>query len=84
MSAAAAAVAPPRRWLPWIGAALGGLADPASYDDLLDGLPETDDARLRPVVERLRTLALVWGDDDELRLVRPVREALGAYIGAGR
>jgi hypothetical protein len=59
--------------------ALGGLADPASYADLLAGLPETTDARLRPVVDRLRMLALLWGDDDELHLVRPVREALGAY-----
>ncbi len=59
--------------------ALGGLPDPASYADLLAGLPETDAASVRPVVDRLRTLGLVWGDDDELHLVRPVREALGAY-----
>ncbi|MFN8169718.1 MAG: helicase C-terminal domain-containing protein [Candidatus Nanopelagicales bacterium] len=59
--------------------ALGGLPDPASYADLRAGLPETDDATLRPVVERLRMLALLWGPDDELHLVRPVREALGTY-----
>ena len=59
--------------------ALGGLPDGAAYADLLAGLPETDDTTLRGIVDRLRTLALVWGDDDELHLVRPVREALGAY-----
>ncbi len=36
------------------------------------GVPE-----LGRVLARLRTLALVWGDDDALRLVRTVRDVLG-------
>jgi len=59
--------------------ALGALPEPTSYADLAAGLPEADDTTLRPVVERLRTLALVWGPDDELHLVRPVHDALGSY-----
>ena len=59
--------------------ALGGLPDPATYAELLAGLPGVTTRHLRPVVDRLRTLALLWGDDDDLHLVRPVREALGTY-----
>ena len=59
--------------------ALGGLPDPATYAELLAGIPGITTTHLRPVVDRLRTLALLWGDDDELHLVRPVREALGAH-----
>ena len=59
--------------------ALGALPDPARYADLLAGLPGVSDAPLRAVVDRLRALALVWGDDEDLHLVRPVREALGTY-----
>jgi len=59
--------------------ALGALPDPVRYSDVLAGLPGVATALLRPVVDRLRDLALVWGDDDDLHLVRPVREALGAY-----
>jgi len=32
-----------------------------------------------PVVDRLRTLALLWGPAEELRLVRTVREVIGAH-----
>jgi hypothetical protein len=59
--------------------ALGGLPEPAGCSDLLAGIPGLTGSELRPVVDRLRTLALVWGDDDDLHLVRPVREALGTY-----
>ena len=59
--------------------ALGALTEPTTYADLLAGLPELDDAALRPTIERLRTLALIWGPDDELHLINPVREALGTY-----
>ncbi len=59
--------------------ALGALPDPASYADLAAGLPEADDAHLHVVVDRLLALALLWGDDDELHLVRPVREVLGSH-----
>ena len=59
--------------------AIGGIPDPASYAAVLDGLPGADPALVRSVVDRLVLLALAWGDDDELHLVRPVREALGTY-----
>ena len=59
--------------------ALGALPDPASFADLRAGLPGVKDTTLRPVLDRLRSLALLWGDDSELHLIRPVREALGAY-----
>ena len=59
--------------------ALGALPEPVRYADVLTGLPGVTASHLRPVVDRLRALALVWGDDDDLHLVRPVREALGTY-----
>ncbi|HEY5136177.1 MAG TPA: helicase C-terminal domain-containing protein [Candidatus Nanopelagicales bacterium] len=59
--------------------ALGALPDGTRYADLLAGMPGVTSSHLRPVVDRLRALALVWGEDDELHLVRPVREALGTY-----
>ncbi len=59
--------------------ALGALPEPVSLADVLGGIPGTRAADLRPVVSRLRTLALLWGEDDDLHLVRPVREALGTY-----
>ncbi|MBI1378081.1 MAG: DNA-binding protein [Frankiales bacterium] len=59
--------------------ALGALPDPATRADLLAGLPGVGGERLDPVVARLRALALVWGSDDDLHLVRPVREALGPH-----
>ncbi len=59
--------------------ALAALTEPASLTDLLTALPETDVTHLRPVIDRLRALALLWGTDEDLRLIRPVREALGTY-----
>ncbi|MFN8147805.1 MAG: helicase C-terminal domain-containing protein [Candidatus Nanopelagicales bacterium] len=59
--------------------ALAALPDPTTYDGLLAGLPEVDDATVRPAVELLRQRALAWGPDDELHLVVPVREALGPH-----
>ena len=46
------------------------------------GAPETD---VRRALDRLRTLALVWGDDDALHLVPGVRDAVTPYpAGLGR
>jgi hypothetical protein len=59
--------------------ALGALPDPTSYAELRRGLHGVSDAQVRPVVERLRVLALLWGEDDELHVIRPVREALGSH-----
>ncbi|MEU2540062.1 helicase C-terminal domain-containing protein [Streptomyces iakyrus] len=61
--------------------ALAVAADPATYGELL-GLMAGDDAdpavvaALPHAVGLLREQALVWGDDDRLRLVRTARELL--------
>ena len=38
-------------------------------------------AEVAPAIERLRTLAVLWGADDALRLVRTVRDVLGPHPG---
>ncbi|MEU0894736.1 helicase C-terminal domain-containing protein [Streptomyces massasporeus] len=61
--------------------ALAVAADPAAYGELL-GLMAGDDAdpavvaALPHALDLLREQALVWGDDDRLRLVRTARELL--------
>ncbi|MFD4502197.1 helicase-associated domain-containing protein [Streptomyces sp. NPDC058457] len=61
--------------------ALAVAGDPASYQELL-GLMAGDDGdpvvtgELPRAVAALRDQALVWGDDDRLRLVRTAREVL--------
>ncbi|MEV5148967.1 helicase-associated domain-containing protein [Streptomyces sp. NPDC052727] len=61
--------------------ALAVAPDPASYDTLLslmagDAGDETVARELPRAVATLREQALVWGDDDRLRLVRTARELL--------
>ncbi|MEW2284951.1 helicase C-terminal domain-containing protein [Streptomyces sp. NPDC047841] len=61
--------------------ALAVAPDPASYDTLLglmagDAGDETVARALPRAVATLREQALVWGDDDRLRLVRTARELL--------
>lgn len=58
--------------------ALAVLPEPTTYDAVRE-LLGADDHDLRPVVDRIRTLALVWDDDDRLRLARVVRELLGPH-----
>ncbi|HET9899745.1 MAG TPA: DNA-binding protein, partial [Actinomycetes bacterium] len=58
--------------------ALAVLPEPTTYDAIRE-LLGADDHDLRPVVDRIRTLALVWDDDDRLRLARVVRELLGPH-----
>ncbi|MBA8794686.1 hypothetical protein FHX74_002305 [Friedmanniella endophytica] len=57
--------------------------DPCTLDDLLPLLagPGVTRAAVAAAVDALRTRALLWGPDDGLRLVRAVREHLGAYPG---
>ncbi|MFC6236609.1 helicase-associated domain-containing protein [Longivirga aurantiaca] len=59
--------------------ALAALGEPADLRQLQEGLPDVDPALVAGVVDRLRVLALLWGRDHDLHLVRPVREALGTY-----
>lgn len=61
--------------------ALAVAADPAGYDELLglmsgDGGDPAVTAALPRALGTLREQALVWGDDDRLRLVRTARELL--------
>ncbi|MGW1873977.1 helicase-associated domain-containing protein [Streptomyces sp. NPDC001975] len=61
--------------------ALAVAGDPASYGELLglmagDGGDPSVAAALPRAVTTLRDQALVWGDDDRLRLVRTAREVL--------
>ncbi|MFJ2607373.1 helicase-associated domain-containing protein [Streptomyces sp. NPDC087425] len=61
--------------------ALAVAADPAPYGELLalmtgDDGDDTVAAALPGAVSTLRAQALVWGDDDRLRLVRTARELL--------
>ncbi|WP_344055124.1 helicase-associated domain-containing protein, partial [Streptomyces thermoalcalitolerans] len=61
--------------------ALAVAGDPATYDELL-GLMASDDrdpvvaAALPRALDTLREQALVWGNDDRLRLVRTARDVL--------
>ena len=58
-------------------------AEPVRDDDLLDTFPEGDTEAAREAVERLRKLALIWGDDDTLRVVPAVRAILVRPAGLG-
>jgi hypothetical protein len=49
-----------------------------SVRDLLPGAPEPD---VRAAVDRLRSLALVWGDDAALHVPGTVREVVGVHAG---
>src|SRR5690625_4527006 len=59
--------------------ALAVLADGASPRELAEAV-SSDPATISPAVERLMTLAVVWGED-ELHLIRPLREGLRAPAG---
>ena len=68
------------RWLHLVAEALASLADPASVSDLaaMLGQPPT---HVAAAVRQLRECGLLWGQDDQLHLVRPVREAYQPYPG---
>jgi hypothetical protein len=59
---------------------LAALADPCTTGELAEliGHPRR---RVRDVVDQLRSLALLWGSDDQLHLVRGVRTAYQPYPG---
>src|SRR5690625_2495446 len=59
--------------------ALAVLADGASPRELAEAV-SSDPATISPALERLMTLAVVWGED-ELHLIRPLREGLRAPAG---
>ena len=57
-----------------------------SYDDLRALVGAAADAdEVRDGIEALRTLALVWGDDEALHVVGSVRDVIGPHpVGLGR
>jgi hypothetical protein len=59
--------------------ALALLDEPAERDALASLMPFSD-SHLDSLITRLRIHALLWGPPDELRLVRVVRDVLGAQI----
>lgn len=67
-------------WLRTVAEALAALPDPTcapAVANLLDvGVPET-----REALAELRRRAVLWGDDDQLHLVRGVREYFEPYPG---
>jgi hypothetical protein len=67
-------------WLRTVAEALAALPDPASAQDLASMLGQQP-TPVGVAVGRLRELGLLWGDDDQLHLVRPVREAFEPYPG---
>ncbi len=61
---------------------LAGLPDPSSRTQVHSGLVACDGYAADVVdsaIDYLVAMALVWGDDDELHLVRQARESFGAY-----
>jgi hypothetical protein len=66
-------------WCRLVAEALAASPDPASTDDVAVLLG--DPAAVARAVRELRRRALLWGGDDQLHLVRPVREAFEPYPG---
>lgn len=65
-------------WLRLVAEALAALPDPSTLTqltELVGAPPEVTAAGVR----ELRDRALLWGEDDQLHLVRPVREAFDPY-----
>jgi Helicase conserved C-terminal domain len=67
-------------WLRTIAEALCALPDPTSVGDLAAMLGHSG-AKVAAAVQQLRGRGLLWGRDDRLHVVRPVREAFEPYPG---
>jgi hypothetical protein len=67
-------------WLRTVAEALAALPDSTSIGDLESMLSQTR-STVRTAVQQLRQRGLLWGDDSQLHLVRPVREAFEPYPG---
>ena len=66
-------------WCRLVAEALAAGPDPTSVAEVTALLGEP--AAVADAVDQLRRRALLWGDDDQLHLVRPVREAFEPYPG---
>jgi hypothetical protein len=61
---------------------LAALPDPAARIEVHEGLKGAlgyAPAAIDSAIDRLQSSALLWGDDEELHLVRVARESFGAY-----
>jgi Helicase conserved C-terminal domain len=67
-------------WQRTVAEALAALPDPTSVGDLASMLAQQR-TTVGVAVRRLRERGLVWGEDDQLHLVRPIREAFEPYPG---
>jgi hypothetical protein len=67
-------------WLRVVTEALSALPDPASVDELEAVLGQSK-TQVGRATQQLRERALLWGNDDQLHLVRPAREAFQPYPG---
>ena len=67
-------------WLRIVTEALSSLPDPVSVGDLAAMLGQSKPQVIR-AAQQLRERALLWGNDDQLHLVRPAREAFQPYPG---
>ena len=67
-------------WQRVVAEGLAALPDPATVADLAD-LLHADPAACSGAARDLRDRALLWGADDDLHLVRTVRDHLGPYPG---
>jgi hypothetical protein len=63
-----------------IAEGLAALPDPSSVDELAE-LIDHPPYRVSAAVDELRQLALLWGSDDQLHLVRGVRASFEPYPG---
>jgi hypothetical protein len=68
------------RWLRTVAEALSALPDPTSVGDLEAMLGQSR-AKVAAAVEQLRGRGLLWGRNDQLHVVRLVREAFEPYPG---
>jgi Helicase conserved C-terminal domain len=68
-------------WWRTVAEAIAALPDPTSIADL-QGMLGQHRSRVAAAVRGLRERGLLWGEDDQLHLVRPVREVFEPYPGS--
>lgn len=68
-------------WLRTVAEALSALPDPASVGDLEAILGQQSREKVAAAVQQLRGRGLLWGREDQLHVVRPVREVFEPYPG---
>ena len=67
------------RWTLQVAEVLAALPDPTTRTAVAAALPGTAVDDVDAALVRLQQRALLWGNDDELHLVRAVREGFGAF-----